>query len=529
MSLSSILSSLSLLLLIVSKVLTFSTLPICTGPVNDNVSAEKFEPLVRRPVVANKVNVYESTKDGVRFVFKQIDFDVPLSDLTGAKASLTLDLNKTRQKIDGFGGAFTDSACENLIKLPAKIRQQIVDDYFDKKNGLEYNLGRSTIGGSDFSSRVYTLDDIEYDYELRNFSLEMEDYDYKIPIIKMAMKHVPDLKIISTIWSPPVWLKTNKRINHRGGIVGLPTGKYYQTYANYFVKYLNAYKREGIKIFGISPANEPTNGRYIPFFPFNCVGFSATQMRDFIVQTLGPTLKANGYGKENLKLFIVDDQRLYLNRWVNTIMGHENASEYVTHVAFHWYFNSISSAKVLDPIKQKYPHLKIWSTEACSGSYTLIRKHVEIESWSRAEAYAKDITEDLNHMTSAWVDWNLALDMQGGPNWSGNYVDAPIIINLKENKYIRQPMFYALAHFTKFIKPNSLNLEQNLSVKGSKLSWFSTVYSTSFRTPENDIVVVVSNTYNVDVKFTINVPENRNQIIHHILPKRSITTFVWKA
>ena len=250
-------------------------------------------------------------------------------------------------------------------------------------------------------------------------------------------------------------------------------------------------------------------------------------MRDFIVQTLGPTLKEAGYGKENLKLFIVDDQRLYLKSWVNTIMSHPDAEKYVSHVAFHWYFNSISSANVLDSINQKYPNLSIWATEACSGSYSFVHKHVEIESWSRAEAYAKDITEDLNHQTSAWIDWNLALDLEGGPNWSKNFVDAPIIIDFKENKYIRQPMYYALAHFTKFIKPNSLNLKQNLNISG-KLTWFSTVYATSFKTPDNNIVVVVTNTYNVDVKLTISVPENANQLINYIVPKKSIVTFVWK-
>lgn len=154
--------------------------------------------------------------------------------------------------------------------LPENVRQNIVDDYFDPKTGLEYTLGRTTIGGSDFSSRVYTLDDYENDYELKRFALTDEDTKWKvrsrfhfssspvhdllasvhhaltaftfivllrkIPIIKMAMKHVPDIKIIATSWSPPVWLKTNHRINHRGSIVGEVTDKAYVTYANYYVK-----------------------------------------------------------------------------------------------------------------------------------------------------------------------------------------------------------------------------------------------------------------------------------------------------
>lgn len=187
-------------------------------------------------------------------------------------------------------------------------------------------------------------------------------------------------------------------------------------------RFLNAYKNEGIKIYGISPANEPTNGRYIPFFPFNCVGFNARQMADFIALTLGPTLKNAGYGKENLKLFIVDDQRYHLRSWVSTIMETKNISQFVTGIGFHWYGNSLTSSKVLDEIKAKHPELDLWSTEACSGSYSLMHKHVELGSWSRAEAYAIDISDDFNHFTSAWIDWNLALNMEGRLNYSKNSI-----------------------------------------------------------------------------------------------------------
>lgn len=103
---------------------------------------DRFEPLIKRPVVDYRVNVYQSTADGLRFAFDQIEFNAPLTNWFGnVKASLTLDLNKTRQTIDGFGGAFTDAACGNLMKLPENVRQQIVDDYFDKEIGLEYVLG----------------------------------------------------------------------------------------------------------------------------------------------------------------------------------------------------------------------------------------------------------------------------------------------------------------------------------------------------------------------------------------------------
>lgn len=94
-------------------------------------------------------------------------------------------------------------------------------------------------------------------------------------------------------------------------------------------------------------------------------------------------------------------------------METKNISQFVTGIGFHWYGNGVSSSKILDEVKGKHPELDLWSTEACSGSYALLHKHVEIGSWSRAEAYARDISDDFNHHTSAWIDWNLALDLQG--------------------------------------------------------------------------------------------------------------------
>lgn len=507
------------LLLFLNSVPSFST----------DLHVGSYEPLVKRDLADFKVNVYESTKDGARFAFKQIEFDFPIPAAFGnLKAEVNINVNNKRQEIQGFGGAFTDSATENLMKLDQKLRQKIIDDYFDKANGLGYTLGRSTIGGSDFSSRAYTLNDAENDYELKNFALTKEDTDYKIPIIKMAMQHEPNLKIISTVWSPPIWLKTNKDFKHRGRIVGDVKDKSFVTYANYFVRYLDAYKKEGINIYGISPANEPVNG-LMPMFPFNCIGFTPNLMRDFIFETLGPTLHSAGYTKDKLKLFIGDDQRLYLKSYVSPILSHPNASDYVTGLAYHWYFNQITGAGVLDAYKNEHPDLDIWSTEACTGSFAKFKfeKNVEIGNWNRGEQYAVDITEDLNHYTNSWIDWNLALDMNGGPNWSKNFADAPIIIDFANNNYIRQPMFYALAHFTKFLTPGSVNLEQIVRVSGNFLKRGS-VHSTSFKTPEGHIVSIVTNTYDYDLKLTINVHQNTTQTINLVVEKKSITTITWK-
>lgn len=253
-------------------------------------------------------------------------------------------------------------------------------------------------------------------------------------------------------------------------------------------------------------------------------------MKDFIFETLGPTLHAAGYTKDKLKLFIGDDQRLFLKSYIPNILSDKRSSKYISGLAYHWYYNNIVPASVLDDYKNQYPDLDIWSTEACTGSFSKFKfeKSVEIGNWGRGEQYAVDITEDLNHYTNSWIDWNLALDMNGGPNWAKNTADAPIIIDFAEKKYIRQPMFYALAHFTKFLIPGSVNLEQDVHVTGNFLKRGG-FYSTSFKTPEGNFVTIVTNAYNYDLKLTLNIYQNTTQTVNLVVKKKSITTLTWKS
>lgn len=169
---------------------------------------------------------------------------------------------------------------------------------------------------------------------------------------------------------------------------------------------MDAYKRNNIDFWGITVQNEPLDGR-IENFAFNSLGMTAAQQRDFVFKTLGPRLNASGYGLDRLKLMIFDDQRSMIKLWADTILSEAEAKLYVSGMAFHWYTNPISPAEVLDEVHAKYPHFFLISSEACEGSSPLERSHVELGAWGRAESYAYDIIKDLQHHTSAWIDWNL--------------------------------------------------------------------------------------------------------------------------
>ncbi|CAG2120816.1 unnamed protein product, partial [Medioppia subpectinata] len=362
--------------------------------------------------------------------------------------------------IIGFGGAFTDAAGINIKSLPQILQKRLIEDYFGE-TGIEYTLGRIPIGGSDFSTHAYSYDDnYKNDFQLKHFNLTEEDFDLKIPLIKEAKevsKH--DLRLIASPWSAPAWMKNNSELNHGGFLIDQPGGKYYKAFANYLVKFLDAYKAEGIPLWGITIENEPEMPIYLDKLlgkkhPFNSMTFTPELQRDFLKLDLGPIMSAAGYGPNVTRVMVCDDNRPYVSQWAEVIYGDIEAAQYVSGMAFHWYMNSESNVGNLDTVHNQDPSKFILSTEACEMWFGMDH-HVYLGSWQLFEKYATDIITDLNHWTGGWVDWNLALDTRGGPNWVNNFVDAPIIVNATAREYYKQPSFYSIAHFSKFLPPGA--------------------------------------------------------------------------
>ncbi|KAH8024278.1 hypothetical protein HPB51_022397 [Rhipicephalus microplus] len=424
-----------------------STVCVCTEEHCDLLgSVEKQETGV--------AGVYESSKDGSRFLSTTIEFsqvDINFTALPRTHSVIRVTPNVTYQEIIGFGGSFTDAAGSNLLRLREPLRTRLLEAYYSEE-GLNYNLGRVPIASCDFSMRVYSYDDVSDDFELANFSLGPEDINLKIPFIQQAheMNKTDPLWLIASPWSAPAWMKTNSHMSGRGTLRGSPNGTYYKTWAQYFIKFLDAYKDHNVSFWGLTPQNEPTSG-FVPFYPFQTMGFTAASQRDFIKFDLGPALETAGYGADKVKLLILDDQRAFLPYWANVVLADAEAAKYVSGIAFHWYWNHIRGAHVLTQTHKRHPDKFLLATEACEGSSSLSKNRVILGSWKRAESYALDIIQDLHHWTTGWIDWNLALDTMGGPNWAHNYVDAPIIVNVTSKEFYQQPMYYALAHFSKFL------------------------------------------------------------------------------
>ncbi|KAH8041158.1 hypothetical protein HPB51_013818 [Rhipicephalus microplus] len=263
---------------------------------------------------------------------------------------------------------------------------------------------------------------------------------------------------------------------------------------HHYLRFVQEYERHGVPIWGLTTQNEPTTG-FVPGFRWQTLGFSAKSQRDFVKLDLGPALAEAGYGVDKLQLMILDDSRLVLPHWANVVLGDPDAAKYVGGVAVHWYTDNITDPHVLDEVHDSFPNKFILGTEACTGSEKLEEK-VLLGSWERAELYAADILQDFNHWVSGWTDWNLALDTEGGPNWVSNFVDSPIIVNASAQEFYKQPMYYALAHFSKALPRGTVRIDSQLqqpSPEPVTNSNSTKLEYAAFKTPDSSLVVIVLN------------------------------------
>ncbi|XP_076033787.1 lysosomal acid glucosylceramidase-like isoform X1 [Oratosquilla oratoria] len=453
--------------------------------------------------------VYTSSLEGARFQRSQGEFSSGVLEEEVEGNLAEFELNYTSfQTILGWGTAITDAATINLLSLSTSTQEQLLRAYFSE-DGIGLNIGRINMGGCDFSTRTYTYDDIPGDVSLEHFALQEEDLEYKIPTIHRVQEMSPrTVKLFASPWSAPKWMKTN---NDYVGF-GRLKDEMYQPWADYFKKFLDQYAEQNVSFWGLTAQNEPFNG-YVPGFFFNCMGWTAEEQRDWIVNNLGPTLAAD---YSDVKLMIMDDQRFQLPQWPRTVLGDPDAAQYVSGIAVHWYWDWLSP-NLLTETHEEFPEYFILGTEASIGDRPL-EQHVAPGSWERFERYAEDIIEDMNHWVTGWTDWNFALDLEGGPNWARNFVDSSILVDKDKDEFYKNPMYYALGHFSKFVPEGSRRIQLS-NVDDNNLS------STAFTTPDGTHVLVVLNRGDVSVSLRVSVPDLG--VLQSTLGPRSMQTILF--
>lgn len=409
------------------------------------------------------VEVYETSAAGNQFT--------KLSDFAPSSEAVPIRIlpDSTYQTITGIGGSFTESSAWLLNQLSRKNRDSILQAYFGDE-GARYSLTRTHINSCDFSLSNYAYAPVEGDTELKSFSID-EDRDDIIPMIKDAMAISSDgFKIISSPWTAPPWMK-----NNNDWVGGKLLPEYYDTWALYFSKYVAAYQQEGIDIWGITVENEPLgNGNN-----WESMHFTAEEMAEFVKNHLGPKLEMDGH---DVQVLAYDQNRgEELVEWAKVIYQDEASSKYFDGFAVHWYASTFDwFPESLNFVHEKAPGKYLiqsegcvdadvprwkddqwyWSKEATDWGWDWApeeQKHLH-PKYVPVYRYARDMIGCLNNWVDGWVDWNMVLNRQGGPNWFENWCVAPVIVDVEKDEVYFTPLYFTMMQFSRYIRPGAVRI-----------------------------------------------------------------------
>lgn len=436
---------------------------------------------------ADRSALFQKQKQSYRF-----------SPAASANANHTIEIfdKQSLQTIDGFGFALTWGSAQHLYHMDPARRKALLKELFGTKgNSIGISYLRVSIGASDLNEYVYSYDDLpagETDPELKKFSLN-DDQKYVIPMLKLILAIRPDIPILGSPWSAPAWMKTNGNV--KGGSL---KPEYYPAYANYFVRYIQETKTQGIRVDAITVQNEPLNEKNTP-----SMQMSAPDQAAFIKDHLGPAFKAAGI---TTKILLYDhncDQPDY----PMAILSDPQANSYADGSAFHLYKGNITAMSV---VHEAYPKKNLYFTEYMAVEKTdkptlLIAKHVSgtvigaVRNWSRNVLL-----------------WNLAADSKFEPHTdNGGCPVCQGAITIDGNDVTRNLAYYTIAHFSKFVRPGSARIDS---------SSLETLANVAFQAPKNKMVLVVANTASTAQTFNV---AYRGKFFAATLEGGAVGTFVW--
>ncbi|MCF8414398.1 MAG: glycosyl hydrolase family 30 [Melioribacteraceae bacterium] len=494
-----------------------------------------------------------STQDNVEFVGGKPQGNI-----------IKVDPAKIKQTIDGIGTSFTESSAFVLAHLKESERRKVMENIFSEK-GANFTLTRTHIGACDFCvDGRYSYVDKAGDTELKSFSinpdkegfdkskypnLENTKYDL-LPMIKEAMEikgkqNDDELRIIASAWTAPSWMKDiedwyikGAPENNYQGTGGSLKPEYVGVYADYISKYIDAYKNEGVDIWGLTPVNEPhgNNGQW------ESMHFSPESQNEFIKSHLGPTLESNNQADVNLLIY--DQNRDGIEEWTDVIFGDPETAPFVYGVAVHWYESTFKVYEdVFNRVNNKFPQYKIIHTEGCiddlgkpapqgitdpekyqekdwfkndafwwnhnatDWAYTATWPGVKIEDhpiYTPVHRYARNIIVSLNNWVTGWVDWNIVLDKNGGPNHVGNFCGAPIMIDTETKEVYYTPIFDVLAQFSKTIRPGDKALQTDKTLSGLDSD---ALHACSTINENNILSVQLLNTTKEPIEYNLQIGE----------------------
>lgn len=371
-----------------------------------------------------------------------------------------------RQEILGFGGALTESAAYTYYRMSKEKQKRLMELFFTEE-GNNYNFCRLHIQSCDFSLGNNSYVTEEKDTDLNGFTLE-QDEKYVIPYIKEALSKNPSIQFLASPWSPPPFMKSNGQMNHGGRLLE----EYYESWAKVITRYLLEYQKQGIEITRLTIQNEP---KAVQIWD-SCI-FTAEEEKRFACDFLKKELNKQGLSQVKINIWDHNKERVY-DRALISLSG-EDANASIDGVAFHWY--SGDHFEALQLVREKFPDKELLFSEGCA-EYSRYRNP---NPTTVAEKYAHDIIGNLNAGMNAYMDWNIILDAQGGPNHVGNYCDAPVMCDVDKDEIELKLSYYYIGHFSRFIKKGARRLVVS--------RYTDQLETTAFLNPDGEKILLVLN------------------------------------
>lgn len=449
------------------------------------------EPTVITPILP--VLVGTTTADGANLLYtRTIDFAKSKDERFPV---IQVDTAQTFQTIDGFGYTLTGGSAALLAGMDAAQRATLLQAFFGRQNnGIGVSYLRLSMGASDLDATVFSYNDLptgQTDPTLAQFSLA-KDQQYLIPVLKEILAINPNIRLMATPWSPPVWMKTNG--NSVGGNL---KPAFYGVYAQYFVRYIQAMKDLGITIDAVTVQNEPQHGGNNP-----SMVMSAEQQADFVKNHLGPAFTAAGLSTK----IIVWDHNCDQAAFPLAILDDPQAKPFVHGSAFHLYAGDISA---LSTVHDKHPDRALYFTEQWTGSkgqfdgdFKWHLKNVMIGSmrnWSRTA-----------------LEWNLANDPNFGPHTPGGCTECRGAVTINGSQSSKNVSYYIIGQMSKFVPAGSVRIGSD---------WSNELPNVAFQTPDGQKVLVVLNESSATATFNI---QQGSRWITAVIPANAASTLVWR-
>lgn len=465
----------------------------------DSEDSPKVAPPITKEGIG-KANVWVTTGDESRKLAKDLDATIYKATATTAPI-ITIDASQELQEIEGFGAALTGSSAYLLNqKMSVTQRNILLNDLFNPEVGIGITYLRVTMGASDFSLADFTYNDIptnETDFNLDHFTIE-KDEDDVIPVLQKIADIYPDINIMASPWSAPPWMKTSA--NMKGGKLKTDC---YDVYANYFVKYIQAFEDEGVRIDAITPQNEPLY--FTAGYP--CMEMQPAEQRDFIKNSLGPAFEANDIDTK----IIIYDHNWDHPEYATSILNDAAANQYITGSAFHGYGGNVSA---MSTVNAAHPAKGLYFTEISGGEWaTNFSENLQF-------AMANVLIGTTKNWSKNALFWNLALDENFGPRNNGcTNCRGVVTINSGTGAVSKNVEYYAIGHFSKFIRKHAHRISSSIS------SGIAGVDHVAFLNESGERVIVVSNNGTSSAAFTLKDGEAQ---IDYTIPAKSVVTLTWK-